>query len=118
MKYLKLFEQQDSEPKVGDYVLIHTNMSKSEYRWILISNFINNTIGQIVSIIPDTTSSYGGIIVGHIEVKYTNIPKGTETWFISLNNTYTRCFNKGQIVAFGKTPEEVEIKLNAKKYNV
>lgn len=127
MKYIKKFESV-SEIKVGEYVLIKMkDAAKYEFGgWgEIITNFINNTIGQIEGIQSDWVNPNDAIIKGNIIVKYTNIPKGTEDWFrksIKMTNDgdkiYLRNFSPDQVVAFGETQEEVEMKVTANKYNV
>lgn len=129
MKHLKKFNENTSKPKIGDYVLIETDSSNKK-----IVDFINNTIGKIIHIDDNKIDIWGNISIGDILVKYDNVPfnRGSANinWFIELNPNiedtcvrhygiqYGRHFHPNRIVEFGKTREELEIKLQAKKYNL
>lgn len=111
----KIFEN-NSKLEVGDYVLMSTNAPNE-----IIKEYINNTIGQIEKVFPDKRDIWNNVSVGNIVVKYKNVPNGYEEWFkreYSKKGTFLRQFHPNKVVAFGKTPEEVELKLNTDKYNL
>ena len=111
MKYIKTFEDLKNEPQVGDYVLIKTVAADGN-----IKNFINNTIGIIDYIQPDFTNLFDKKCDGNIGVRYKNIPKSLQLWFGKGSNV--RQFLKKQIVAIGKTEEEVKQKVQSNKFNI
>jgi len=115
----KIFE--DLQPKIeaGNYVLMNSVSMYDSVR-----KFINNNIGQIIELGPDS-----------IRVKYDNMPKnimnihlraiGQPTWnrepngdFSSVRISTIKIFDIDQVVEFAKTKEELELKLAAKKYNL
>jgi hypothetical protein len=110
MKYIKTYEDLKFEIQVGDYVQIKTHSSI-----LNVKEFINNNIG-IVSNINHTNDD---IVVG-----YYDIPKVIEKFFNKTyykNNSifpFTRSFDLNRVVEFGKTKEELEMKILAKKYNL
>ena len=96
MKYLKTYEN-NKNIRVDDFVQIKTNKKYNGfYHPEKILNFVNNTIGQISSI------EHREFIVRYI----------TDT-----NIQFFR-FNENEILAIGKTKEEVEQKLALNKYNL
>lgn len=123
MKYLKKFENiNDTEPEVGDYILIKVNLQEYGKKEI-INNFINNTIGKVYKIYNDD-----------IRVSYENIPDEIKGWFSKPIYTpslkfinaikgvgegeYTRLFSKDRIVVFSKNKKDVEPYIQANKYNL
>ena len=114
MKYIKTFEKfEDSQfgPQVDDYVLIKTVAADDN-----VKKFINNTIGKITRIQPDFIYSLGNKSVGDVGVQYENLPKDIQSWFVKGSNV--RNFIKDQIVAYGKTEEEVKQKVQSNKFNI
>jgi hypothetical protein len=114
MKYLKTHEQNSNEPQVGDYVLMGPE------RWLSTDhfnknmdyeNFIKNNVGQIT-----------GLSTYLISVKYINIPiKLIKLKFFewdSLEQEYIHTFNKKKLLVFSNTPDDLQLKLVAKKYNL
>ena len=63
MKYLKRFENKNSEPQIGDYVLCHAK--DGDY---IVDDFINQNVGEYVDYIDGVTFpckiSIDGKIVG------------------------------------------------------
>jgi len=102
MKYLKKYESLE-EPEVGDYVLMKSEANKK------VANLINQTIGRINKLIQPYFDSRVGI-----EVKY-DFPRSV---LKNLRIDNTRVFDRDQIVAFGKTKKELELKKQANKYNL
>lgn len=120
MKYLKTFEKLQEQPEVGDYVLINTVSTIKG-----VSEYINNTFGQIIDIQPDKIDIWDFKSVGDIVVKYTDVPSEIKSWFNKNKNItrnyareFDRRFSPEQVVAFAKTKEELELKLTANKYNL
>ena len=109
----KIFENipNNTQPKVGDYVLLKTN-SQTYKDSEIVNNFINNTIGKIIILSGDL-----------ITVKFDNVPLKIEDYFSKEYGrygdiTYSRVFLDNRIVAFGSTIEEVELKVRTEKYNI
>ena len=122
MKYLKKYElkkySDDELPKNGDYILIHIYDINKKYM-----NFINNTIGKVVDIDIDENE------MASILVLYNNIPQDiindvASKFMYDEPNEYLHEFNFGYVVSkekyyiFGDTPEEIYLKIDAKKYNL
>jgi len=104
MKHLKLY---DNEPEIGDYVIMKsTSISK------VLKSFIENNIGKIIDI--DNNLDEMRNFVTYF-VTYDNMPEGLNG-FDEYRETgiLTREFGAYQVVAFGKTKEDVKRK---KEYN-
>lgn len=97
MKYIRPYKS--NEPKVGDYVVISADSMNKEY-----NDFINNTIGKMYK----KSKNF-------IYIRYDYIPYGIRQWFTRGETTSAELED---IVYFGKTKEDVEIKMNSNKYNI
>ena len=84
MKHLKIYEDLNIIPKVGDYVLMSTKSRNPK-----VIEFIENTMGRI-------TDVFNGQSIGStdIEVTYDNIP----TFLIDSFSNKSRTFDKNQII--------------------
>ena len=108
MKYIKKYEAiSNNEVEIGDYVIIASlddDLDVASYNQRKEFNyFIEHNIGKIV----DEYKYY-------IKVKYYNIPFNIKKFFD--NNTFN--FSSSRIIYYGKTKEDIEMKINAKKYNI
>lgn len=114
MKYIKTFElfyDINNYPKIGDYVLINVDYFNNK----VFNEFINNTIGvvfdiQIYSDMGIRDTEHDEVIVIYDE----NIPDDMDLFFFNKK----RAFKMHRIVEFGKTPEELELKIASKNYNL
>jgi hypothetical protein len=100
MKYIKKYENINSDLKVGDYVLIKSTFSIEK-----LKDFINKTIGQITQIDIDNI----------VYVKYTKIPFELIQYFDANGGRY---FQNKQIIEFDKDIEKLKLKIDSKKYNI
>jgi hypothetical protein len=99
---IKIFEEYNNKPEVGDYVLINYKIKYDKD----FESFINNNIGKLFEV---------DFKFNEIEVEYENVPENIKKiWF--YNNTVV--FNISDIVEYGKTIEELELKLAINKYNL
>lgn len=103
----KIFESVNN-PKVGDYVLIDMNKNMfpiidSDQR--IYTDFIRNTIGRITNV---------NNVHNNISVEYQDIPNQIRYLFNKQNVLYT----PSRIKILGKTPEEVELQIKSKNYNL
>ena len=108
MKYIKLYEELNDEPHIGDYVVCEciNSFSSEEVR-----DYLENNVGKICKI-EDHVISY--------LVKYENTPFDL---FIGINDNYKKdvgywWFDKLEIKIHSSNKEECEAYLNAKKYNL
>jgi hypothetical protein len=108
----KIFED-NTQMKVGDYVLIHTTSTIPG-----VKEFINNNIGVLEKIEEDKNDMWGHVRRGNITIRYDDVPDEIIGWFTINGDAFYRQFDKDQVVTFGKTPEEVEIKISSDKYNL
>ena len=112
MKYLKTFESVD-EPQVGDYVICGIPGIDSFGDNKDIYKFISTTIGQLVEISNTIRPTY--------YVHYENVPEKIK-WHKEYRYANTimdkEPFRRMNITAWGKTPEDVKIKLSQNKYNL
>jgi len=97
----KIYENKQIDPKAGDYVIMYCSDMGTEK----LENFLNNTIGKIFSI---------NIKHKYADVFYDDIPFNLKQYFfknrISLN--LIRIHN------YSKSKSELEIILNANKFNI
>jgi len=117
MRYIKSFENNKPVYKVGDYVLIRYggNNVINLTSLIDLSKFINNNFGIIVDIKEVLTNGrLYDINVGY----YTAPPDGARNFFILQNDLYVKTFHGNNIVEYAESPEELELKLQANKYNL
>ncbi len=96
----KMFENiNESEPKIGDYVICKTrNPEKTAFK-----EYVDNNIGRIMNEFKDDSYFYGKDIKNYI-VRFTN------------PTTYT--FNKDQILYWSKNKEDMKDIQQANKYNL
>ena len=120
MKYIKKFENINELPNIGDYILIHSTAADVNVR-----NFVNNTIGVVVGINYSKPGKWGHTSEEQIVVKYENAPAEIQSYFrkpskITSNykNEFLRNYYPEQIVEYGKTKEEVELKIASNKYGL
>jgi len=108
MKYINSFKNLQSGPKIGDYVLIKTLSSDTDFR-----DFITNNVGQISDI--DTRFMSKNIIV-----TYKFVPEKLKEWMTKTYNSdiNTRSFRFSQIEHFSSKKEDIEEIIAAKKYNL
>lgn len=100
MKYIKLYE--GYKPKIGDYVVINSEYPNSE-----VSNFLENTVGQIIDLDEEYPKE-------SFKVKYENYPKTIERWFMDG----CRWHSKYDIIMHSDNKEDLILKLAARKYNL
>ena len=138
MKYLRTFEDISDKPKVGDYVLIKVNLSRTHLALTYhkqLEEYMNNNFGQIININVYHSEFTGNDIVD-LYVKYHNIPEEIMDWFSKsqpcknspptgdvfiadqIGYTGYRRFDIDRIVEFAPTEEELKLKLAAKKFNL
>jgi len=110
MKHLKKYEDTNSElPEVGDYVYIEAAYSNDDL-FVMLGDFLRSSYGVIKKIYQaNYTEHY------YVDVEYTNIPRNLLSYF---DRDHRRDFRVDRITAYGKTPEEIEMKLNVNKYNL
>jgi hypothetical protein len=103
MKHIKSFENID-QPQIGDYVECEDNTVLTP---TLLHSFISNNIGRIENIL-----SLNNLYPYHI--RYENIPNEINQYFYKGS----RGFNIEDIIEFAKTPGDIAVKINSKKYNL
>jgi len=107
MKYIKQYESINNIPQVGDYILFEDSDLKKE-----ISNFMSNNIGLIVS---------KELVLYDYVVKYENVPDELTPYFSYAYLKYGRnCrgIERSDIIYFSSNKEDLEIRLQANKYNL
>lgn len=110
----------DSKPKVGDWCICKENLSLTIEEEVEVDNFLNTNVGEIIAIRNDDYL-----------VKYTNIPKSLISWFtffwkgvekmkytMPVDGIGCRRMNISEIKYWNKDKEELEIMINANKYNL
>lgn len=108
MRHIKRYKNLNI-PKIGDYIIV-----KVDHEWLKdfesLCEFLESNIGKVIGYIPDYDDS-----IRAVKIKYYNIPEKLKKYFPS---TETKTSQLKYIVAYGKTPEEVRIKVAANKYNI
>lgn len=110
MKYIKKFESLKDELHIGDYILM--NITSSD---IYFQHFINNNLGKLVRIDP-ICDVFGTEYDKEVIVRYKKIPQRLRIYFYNEGNT--KRFLISDVVSFGKTPEDVELRIASNKYNL
>jgi len=114
MKYIKEFENiSNDDIKVGDYVLININYNSTVVGSKEFMKFINNNIGKVIEIFSPNK------LYNNITIEYNNVPERIrKIWFIEENGKIIKNVRYNRIVEHGKTIEELELKLQANKFNL
>lgn len=117
MKHLRFFENgfkvfYFSQPNRGDFVICDEDIISNNKRLIKLNNFLLNNIGKIVSDVPSSPT-------GYFSVYYSNYKDDLEL-IDFFNNPYTGCrqMSRKEIKYFGKTKDELQMKIDASKYNL
>jgi len=106
----KIFENNTKDIEIDDYVLLNIKGQYIDY-----NDFINNNIGVVVS-----KNDYRDLI----EVRYVVDPDDFIKYkkyfrYLSTDNDYfSNMFFYSDVVEIGKTPDEVILKTNTKKFNL
>ena len=119
MKYLKLYEDLNDGPKLGDYVICTYEKYNSEP----LNKFLSENIGQVVDFDIDKRisgkmdlysmrKSYPEFI--EYPIKY-DTDSNIKEFFNSSNFRY---FEKESVLFYSSDKEECEVYLSAKKYNI
>jgi hypothetical protein len=101
MRYLKTYEENSNEPQVGDYVIcnfISNHIGK------INCNFISNHIGKIIMKKKHNFYPYN--------VFYENAPN------IYFGISKTIVANRNNIIHFSKIKKDLEVYIDANKYNL
>lgn len=122
IKSFKIFEKLKEIPEVDDYAIMQ--ILTGDFK---LDNYVNNTIGQICDVQlsypdPEITAITNVELYEEIQrigVIYNNVPVKIRWWFSKMaHNKYKRLYTPNKLVEFAKTKEELEMKLNANKYNL
>lgn len=121
MKYIKKYEEKRKRysPRRGDYILIRADENNTKYRELI--DFINNNIGRVEYNYPysnpNTMSNSRGLSITYFdipdELKYLfqkSIYNGIKSYWIH--------FNLEDVLSFSENKKDLEIYLDAKKYNL
>lgn len=106
---LKIFENINNIPEIGDYVKVNLTDYFGVFSLGAI-NFINYNIPKNINYIFNTNNELSAI-----RVKYDNIPENFKRLF---DKNGTIILRLEAIECFGKTIEELELKLKSNKYNL
>lgn len=113
----KIFESITTPPKIGDYVLIDSNLFHNYYRNELFCEYINSNIGQVIEI--KITQDRFKFNENSVVVKFENIPKELSFFgdnFFDRNNNRTCSIST--LKCWSSNKEELETLITAKKYNL
>ena len=126
MKHIKTYENLKDKYQVGDFVLINIPYDYSgNHKY---TEFINNNIGKLIktwSVEANRVGEKGDEngLAHYIEIKYNNIPSHIKYMFNHTDDEKKEhnCMmrtNDNYLVSFGKTIEELKMRLSANKYNL
>ena len=104
MKYIKKFESEQELPEVGDYVLM-----RNKHAYFDVAEFISTHIGILKDIYFDSICEEYKFIV-----RYENIPGNIDLFF----HDGTRIFEFDLLIAYGKTIDELSLRLQSNKFNI
>ena len=107
MKHIKIYENIDNDPKIGDYVICNENLSYYDE----LVNFLSNNVGRIVL----KNYTIVNVCFDYL-VQYDYIPKELDIYFYNSSNL--RPINIDDIIKFSENKEDLEMYINAKKYNL
>jgi len=117
MKYLKRFEDINSEPELGDYVIC-SEFPENEYDQIyIVEQFLSKNVGRYVKNIED----YNDLVQDYYYIiEYDNVPEHLFRYFPFEKDVKNRCRrqNRGAIIDFSKDKEELEARREGNKYNI
>jgi len=113
----KLFENKQ-EPQIGDYVIcdIEVAIDIKDINYVMeqkYKNFLRNNIGKYVKNVPDARFSYC--------IAYDYIPNEFKFFirkYDDFPNVQIIGVERSEILVFSKNKEDLEVKLNANKYNL
>ena len=101
MKHIKLFEDLQNIPEVGDYVIANSKYTDEDSQ-----NFFLNNIGKVIR------NREIDELKRFVEVEYNNVPKN----ILVDNNNWL--FLLDEILYWSKDKNELETLLASKKYNL
>ena len=108
MNHLRLFENFEDEPQIGDYVYCDLDRKSSTPIYVAAGiDFINNSIGQFRIFNPN----YPSLSKNKYMIYYDNAPK-------EILPSKRVSMNLSDIVAFAPTIEELELKMKQLKFNL
>ena len=145
MKFIKTFEvffhKGVGKPKVGDYILCKLDPEKVKAPKIFF-NFVNNNLGKVVDMMNNNIDIYdhetNSVISDNIlyVVQWSNVPERDfklKKEFIEDDSSFywdgcsvkpgefrENCLpiHEDEWIEFGETPEEIESKILATKFNI
>jgi hypothetical protein len=106
---IKTFEEFEIKPRLkkGDYVICHTELNTNFLNKNEINHFLDNNVGQYVKYDNRYDFKYG--------IKYDNVPNYLQSAFI-VDDLYW--VKMDEIFDWSKNKNDLELKLNIKKYNI
>jgi len=106
-KLSKTHEQHATDPQIGDYVICEENLMTNATNRKRIC--ISNNIGNIIDYNPTINSDYKYMVY------YENAPEDL-FWFNGKDKV--RQMSRKEIIYYSKNKEDLEIYLDANKYNL
>jgi len=116
MKHIKKINTNNNseEPKIRDWVICKEDDDNDEF-----VSFLNDNIGKIIDI--EKNDHQNPIISKYYHVEFYNIPINIQPRFTSSfikKGAFTRRMYRNEIIVFSKNKEDLEVILNANKYNL
>ena len=112
MKYLKTYENNIDEPKIGDYVICKEKYfaSGQPITTYKLCEFVSNNVGKFIRDRRVTQFKY--------LIEYENVPKELKVSFNDDNMKNCRRMERSEILYWSESKEDCETFLAAKKYNL
>ena len=109
MKYIKTFEKLDRTIKKGDYAIINFDTTNPE-----VTDFFKNNICKIIDVRKGSHHKW-------IQFGYENVPDELIEWFNKKSGKYYIYhidLNICDVQKYSKNKEELELELQANKFNL
>jgi hypothetical protein len=104
MKHLKTYENLNTLPKIGDYVVCKDLSNPTK----ILGDFININIGKITSKKSED----------EFYIQYENVPPEIQEYFKYSNIKNTRYFLDNEILFWSKNKTDCEVYISSNKYNI
>jgi len=112
----RIFESNEDEPKLGDYVICNESetefgsISSDNYRF-QVDEFLSKNVGQIIELIEDDRCEF--------LVQFNNVPDDiAPIYFNHGNKDGCRKMSRSEIEFWNSDREVLEVMVDAEKYNL
>lgn len=107
MRYIKTYEDSNSEPQVGDYVIVDSS------KFDELKEFFDSEIGKI-SKVSETELKMGGGGYPY----FVNFDKFIPISSFGTNNEKEMAYKKNELLVWSNNYDEIKMMVDAKKFNI